>query len=77
MKKILDYRSQVYICQLPQIEQDYLRRKVSRELYKCDIKGNEHKVALESAMSCKVNDLDDLGLRRFYKKFGERVEVLV
>lgn len=60
----------LYVVQLPQEQQDYIKRALNRMLYRNGYKGREHKELLDNAMSEKVCNLSDaINLRKFYKKF--------
>lgn len=61
----------MYICQLPQDQQAYIQKAISRKLYQLGYKGTKHKEILQNGMDSKVCDISDtIDLGRFYKKFG-------
>ena len=62
----------MYICQLSDEQQLYLKRAISRKLYQLGYKGVEHKEILQDGMGSKLCDLiDTVNLDKFYKKFGK------
>ena len=61
----------MYICQLPQEQQAYIKRSISRKLYKLGYKGIEHKEILQNGMDSKLCDIEDtIDLGKYYKKFN-------
>ena len=61
----------MYICQLPKEQQAYIKRAISRKLYKLGYKGVEHKEILQNGMDSKLCDISDtVNLDKFYKKFN-------
>ena len=61
----------MYICQLSDEQQAYLKRAISRKLYQLGYKGIEHKEILQSGLDGKLCDLTDtIDLEKYYKKFN-------
>lgn len=61
----------MYICQLSDIQQSYIKRSISRKLYQLGYKGIEHKEILQNGMDGKICDIEDtINLDKYYKKFG-------
>ena len=61
----------MYICQLPQDQQSYIKSAISRKLYQLGYKGAEHKEILQDGMGSKLSDINDtINLSMFYKKFN-------
>ena len=62
----------MYICQLSDEQQDYLKRSISRKLYRLGYKGAEHKEILQNGLDSKLCDITDtIDLDKYYKKFGK------
>lgn len=61
----------MYICQLPNEQQAYIKHSISRKLYQLGYKGIEHKEILQNGMDGKICDIEDtIDLGKFYKKFN-------
>lgn len=61
----------MYICQLPENQQSYIQKAISRKLYQLGYKGAEHKEILQDGMGSKICDINDtINLSKFYKKFN-------
>lgn len=61
----------MYICQLPEEQQLYIKRSISRKLYQLGYKGAKHKEILQNGMDSKLSDISDtINLSKFYKKFN-------
>ena len=61
----------MYICQLPDEQQLYIKRAISRKLYSLGYKGAEHKEILQNGMDSKICDITDtIDLMGYYRKFG-------
>lgn len=64
-------KDNLYVCQLPQNQQLYIQRSISRKLYQLGYKGSEHKEILQNGMDSKLSDISDtIDLGKFYKKFN-------
>ena len=62
----------MYICQLSDEQQAYIKRAISRKLYQLGYKGAEHKEILQNGMDSKLCDITDtIDLRGYYRKFGK------
>ena len=62
----------MYICQLSDEQQDYLKRSISRKLYQLGYNGAEHKEILQNGLDSKLCDISDtINLDKFYKKFAK------
>ena len=60
----------MYICQLPQDQQSYIKSAISRKLYQLGYKGAEHKEILQNGMDSKLCDITDtIDLSGYYRKF--------
>ena len=61
----------MYICQLSDEQQSYIKRSISRKLYQLGYKGIEHKEILQNGMDGKLSDLSDtIDMGKYYKKFN-------
>ena len=62
----------MYICQLSDEQQAYIKRSINRKLYQLGYKGIEHKEILQNGLDGKLCDLSDtIDMGKFYKKFGK------
>ena len=60
----------MYICQLSDEQQLYIKRSISRKLYQLGYKGAEHKEILQNGMDSKICDITDMvDLMGYYRKF--------
>ena len=60
----------MYICQLSEEQQSYIKRAISRKLYQLGYKGAEHKEILQNGMDSKLCDVSDtIDLMGYYRKF--------
>ena len=61
----------MYICQLPDNQQLYIKRAISCKLYQLGYKGVEHKEILQNGMDSKICDISDaINLDKFYMRFN-------
>ena len=60
----------MYICQLSDEQQSYIKRAISRKLYQLGYKGAEHKEILQNGIDSKLCDVSDtIDLMGYYRKF--------
>ena len=62
----------MYICQLSEEQQSYIKRAISRKLYQLGYNGAEHKEILQNGMDSKLCDITDtIDLMGYYRTFGK------